>query len=149
MDSTIKFGYSQIVRTAITTLRPLQERVCSLADKYLDTSVAYSTQAANHKNKFLLICELVRYSSNHRRCTLITVDRPPRNFQSFSDLKIAGLYMIIYASTSRTAHKRPRKTNKIRIRSWKLPPRAKVEVRDVTHSDTRSALIAKIELVCA
>jgi hypothetical protein len=59
MDSIIKLEYTSLVLSVIVTLKSFQERVCSLADKYLDTSLAYSTQAAKSKNGLTLICELV------------------------------------------------------------------------------------------
>lgn len=92
MDSIIKLEYTQLVLNVIVivTLRSFQERVCSLADEYLDTSLAYSTQAAKCKNALTLICELVRYLSNHTDVQLITVGRFPMNFQYFSNSRITG-----------------------------------------------------------
>jgi hypothetical protein len=78
---------------------PFQERVCSLAEEYLDTSLAYSAQSGNSKTRLTLICELVRFFSNHTSVHFIMANRLPMNFQYYSSLKIAGSYMIYYAST--------------------------------------------------
>lgn len=61
VDSTLKLEYNQLVQGAIIMLKSFQERVCSLADTYLDTSVPYSLQI---KDKLMLLCELVRYFVN-------------------------------------------------------------------------------------
>ena len=90
MDSIIKLEYTQLVLSVFVTLRSFQERVCSLADEYLDTSLAYSTQATKFKNGLTLISELVRYFSNHTDVQLITVGRLPMNFQYSSNSRITG-----------------------------------------------------------
>ena len=90
MDSIIKLEYTSLVLSVIVTLRSFQERVCSLADEYLDTSLAYSTQAAKSKNGLTLICELVQHFSNHTDVQLITVGRLPMNFQYSSNSRITG-----------------------------------------------------------
>jgi len=46
-----------------------QDKVCSLADEYLDTSLAYSAQATKSKDGLAHICELVRCFSNRMGCT--------------------------------------------------------------------------------
>ncbi|KAI0280566.1 hypothetical protein BC826DRAFT_878847, partial [Russula brevipes] len=37
----------------------IREKVCSLADEYLDTSLSYSAQAAKSKDRLAQVCELV------------------------------------------------------------------------------------------
>jgi hypothetical protein len=61
MDFTTKSGYKLLVCNASCHAQSSQERVGSLADEYLDTSLAYASHAAKPKSRLALVCEMVRY----------------------------------------------------------------------------------------
>jgi hypothetical protein len=92
-----KSGYvthSYATVTCTVTSGDFQERVRSLADEYLDTSLAYSAQA---KNKLDLICEMVRAAiSCHVDAQLIIPGRLTKSSLSLSSSMEIGLYMTIY-----------------------------------------------------
>jgi hypothetical protein len=66
-----------------------QERVCSLADEYLETSLGYSAQALTQLS---LICETVRYFSYHTVVQLITPRQASKEFPIL--LKFDGNWVV-------------------------------------------------------
>lgn len=75
--------------------------MCSLADEYLDTALAYSAQIAKPKSRVALVCETVRYQpfSDNVDVWPIAVGRLQKNIPSSLSTKEAGLSMISYAPT--------------------------------------------------
>ncbi len=71
MGCITKYEYKPLCLQWNYQTHPFQERVCSLAEEYLDTSLAYSAQSGDYKMRLTLICELVRYFSNHTSVHLI------------------------------------------------------------------------------
>src|SRR6266436_3632512 len=69
-----------------------QERIRSMADKYLDTSLVFPNQT---KDKVDLVCKMVQCFFFHVKMQFITHTRHPKSSPSSSNLKETGLYMTI------------------------------------------------------
>src|SRR6266850_1648212 len=89
-DFTIKLEYNQLIHSVFVTLMTFQEKVCSLANEYLDMTLAYSAQVSQDKNKLTQICEMVRFLSHSTDVQLITVGRLSKSFPYYSDSKETG-----------------------------------------------------------
>ncbi|KAI0296891.1 hypothetical protein BC826DRAFT_967917 [Russula brevipes] len=81
----------------------IREKVCSLADEYLDTSLSYSAQAAKSKDRLAQVCELVRYFLSRTDVQLITVGQVSKEFPillTFDENWVVHDYLRIYLKNS-------------------------------------------------
>jgi len=98
-----KIRVYNVVLPQLVMLKPFQEKVCSLADEYLDTSLPYSAQAAKSKDRLAQVCELVRYFLSRTDVQLITVGQVSKEFPillTFDENWVVHDYLRIYLKNS-------------------------------------------------
>ena len=128
MISTTRSGYILLV-CDMTIAFTIHRKVCvPWLPNIWTHSRSYSAQAATSRTTLNRICEMVWYFLWSTDVQSITVHRPQKNFPSSLSMKKTGLYMIAYIFTWKTAHKKLRRVNSWRKKSWNLPLRVKPEV---------------------